>query len=58
MYFFSCIHTGIIREPNFSLTTDMCRNFSTTDDIMLSIIARGCSDSGCKEAELSVLTRQ
>ena len=57
-YFLFCIHTGIIPELNFSLTTDdTLRNFPPTDDITLSIIARRCTDSWCKEAELSVVTR-
>ena len=58
MYFWFCIHTAIILDPNFLLTTDdMCRNFPTTDYITLFIISRGCSNSGCKEAVLSVVTQ-
>ena len=58
MYFWFCIHTGIIRDPNFLLTPDdMCRNSPTIYYITLFIISRGCSDSGCKEAVLSVVTR-
>ena len=57
MYFWFRIHTGIMRDPNFSLTPDdMCRNFPTIDYITLFIISRGCTDSGCKEAVLSVVT--